>query len=107
MGRTVENEILAMSATYFKQRRQSQLKMCSNMRAAKERNRIENATAMRECGIILFGGEAFGGKHRIRLLTDDASPVLWLEVDGHLHRPRSYRGVLRTIARRLSRQRSG
>lgn len=91
-----------MSLTYFKSRRERQLKMLANMRAAKERKRLENAVAMREIGIIIFGGDAFGGKHRIRLMTDDIAPCLWIEIDGEIHRPWSYRGVLRMLARRLT-----
>lgn len=91
-----------MSITYSKQRAARHCKRLANMRAAKERKRLERAVAMREIGVILFDGEMFGGKHRIRCLTDDIAPVLWLEIDGQLHRPRSYRGVLRTIAKRLA-----
>lgn len=91
-----------MSLTYRNRLRETVLRKMRNMRAAKEHKRLENAVAMRECGIILFDGESFGGKHRIRLLTDDIAPVLWLEIDGHIHRPRSYRGVLRLLAMRIS-----
>ena len=73
------------------------------MRAAKERKRLANAIAMREYGVIIFQGEMFSGvTHRIRCLTDDAAPRLWLEIDGRIHRPVTYRGLLRLLARRLT-----
>ena len=46
----------------------------------------------------------FGGvTHRIRCLYRDGDPVLLLEIDGNPVRPRTYRGVLRMIAKRLTR----
>ena len=91
------------SVTYRKRRRDGCLRKMSNMRAAKERKRISHAVELREMGVILFHGEMFGGvTHRIRCLSDGVAPCLWLEIDGLIHRPRTYRGVLRMLTRRLA-----
>lgn len=71
--------------------------------AAKERKRMADAVAAKEVGVIVFTGQMFGGvTHRIRCLHRDGDRVLLLEIDGRPVRPRSYRGVLRLLAKRLT-----
>jgi predicted GIY-YIG superfamily endonuclease len=84
--------------------RAKMLEHITAMRVSKERKRLANKKPLAEAGFIEFTGEQFDdGRGKIwRCLTDDTTPAVWLEIDGHIHRPRSYRGVLRLLARRLT-----
>jgi len=89
------------SWTYRKKRREKVLRKMAVMRAAKERKRIAESVTATECGRILFDGPMFGGPHFLRCLSDSDERVVRLEIDGNLYKPKSYRGVLRLLARRI------
>lgn len=74
---------------------------CAAMRAAKERRRLEQAAAAVEVGVVQFSGPAFGGPHVLRALHRDGDGHLLVEIDGRAHRPRTLRGLVRVLARRL------
>ena len=71
--------------------------------AQRERNRLKRAEESVEVGRCVFSGVTFGGEHTMRILHRGDEPVVMLEIDGTHYRPRSYRGVLRLLARRLVR----
>lgn len=71
--------------------------------AAKRAKIIRVAVAADEVGVVVFAGPMFGGMtHRLRLLNQAGERHLLLEFDGVPAKPRTYRGVLRLLARRLT-----
>lgn len=73
------------------------------MRVAKERLRMERAVAAVEAGRVTFEGPCFGGRHVIRYLDAGDESRLWLEVDGKPVRPRTWRGLMRLVVKRVMR----
>ena len=71
------------------------------MRAAKERKRLAQVQEAREVGRVTFSGPMFGGEHVIRCLDVGDEMRLWIEIDGRQHRPRTWRGVMRMVCRRI------
>jgi hypothetical protein len=68
---------------------------------ARERNRMAAASAAQHVGSVLFAGPAFGGLHLVKAFARGDDPWLLLEIDGHAHRPRSLRGLVRLVCKRL------
>ena len=74
------------------------MRKCVNMRAAKERKRMEFGATMRDVGGIKTDG--LFGAHTIRLLSyGDGEPHYAITVDGEHRMARTERGVLRLLAR--------
>jgi hypothetical protein len=75
----------------------------ATMRAAKERRRREDAQAAECVGVVTFEGPMFGGKHELRCLylPSYSETHLMIEIDGRPHRPRTVRGVVGVLAKRL------
>lgn len=71
------------------------------MRAAKERKRLAQVRDALEVGRVTFVGPMFGGVHTIRCLDAEDEMRLWIEIDGLAHRPRTWRGLVRLVCRRL------
>lgn len=84
-----------------KRRRESELRRLANMRVAKERKRLAEADAAIEVGMIQFSGLMFGGEHILRCLSRSEKNHLLIEIDGRPHKPRTLRGLLALIAKRL------
>ena len=81
-----------------KQRRERVLRKCANMRAAKERKRMEFGSTLHDVGGITTDG--LFGTHTIRILSyGDAEPHYAITVDGEHRLARSERGILRLLAR--------
>ena len=55
----------------------------------------------REVGRVFFSGPMFGGEHTLRCLDAGDEARLWFEIDGRAHRPRSWRGLMRIICKRI------
>jgi hypothetical protein len=88
-----------------KLRLEAKRKRCAAMRAIKERKRLTAAQAAVCVGIVVFDGAMFGGKHTLRCWDFGDERMVWIEIDGQHHKPRSWRGVLRLIAKRLTNSR--
>jgi hypothetical protein len=43
----------------------------------------------------------FGGEHMIRCLDFGDEMRLWIEVDGRGHKPRSWKGLMRIVMKRI------
>ena len=72
-----------------------------NANAAKERKRLAEAEQAEEVGVVRFSGPAFGGEHEIRCMVRGEDRHLLLEIDGSAARPRTLRGLVRVVCRRL------
>jgi hypothetical protein len=92
-----------MSPNYYKRRRIKLLERSRKGVLARERKRLEAACEAREVGRIVFSGQMFGGEHSIRCLDAGNETQLWVEIDGQAHRPRTWRGLMRVICKRLGR----
>lgn len=91
------------SVSYFRaKRKRLQERSCKGV-LARERKRMAEATAATVVGVVKFSGTMFGGDHEILCLNRDGEKHIMLDIDGRPHRPTTYRGVLRLLARRLVR----
>ena len=87
-----------MVYTFHKQRRERVLRKCANMRAAKNRKRMEFGSTMHDVGGIATDGIL--GAHSIRFLSyGDAEPRYAVTVDGEHRQARTLRGIIRQMAR--------
>jgi hypothetical protein len=86
-------------------RLEAKRKRCAAMRAARERKRLERVQAAICVGTVTFDGPMFGGRHEVRCLFSDgySETKLMLEVDDRAYAPRTWRGVVKLIAKRLVR----
>lgn len=86
-----------MVFTFHKQRHERVLRKCAAMRAAKERKRMERATAILDVGG--FTTDGIFGKHVVRILSygDDGDHYA-ITVDGEHRQARTERGILRCLA---------
>ena len=81
-------------------RLEAKRKRCVEMRAAKERKRMERVSAMTDVGGITTDGIL--GKHFIRILSyGDGGRHYAITVDGEHRTARTERGILRCLARML------
>lgn len=85
-------------------RLQAKRERCARARAAKERKRLDTAGQWQDVGGIVTDGCL--GRHTIRLLACDgySDHRLAVVVDGRHRQARTYRGVLRCLARMVTRQ---
>ena len=74
------------------------------MREAKARKRMErpHELGVVEIGRVTFDGDAFGGKHEVRLLLPMGRPCVDLVVDGKVTAAKTLRGVRSVLMRRIS-----
>ena len=87
-----------MVFNFHKQRRERVLRKCVNMRAAKERKRMEFSATLRDVGGITTDG--LFGAHKVRILSyGDGGNHYAITVDGEHRQARTERGVLRLLAR--------
>lgn len=87
-----------MVFNFHKQRRERVLRKCVNMRAAKERKRMEFGATLRDVGGITTDG--LFGAHKVRILSyGDGGNHYAITVDGEHRQARTERGVLRLLAR--------
>ena len=87
-----------MVFNFHKQRRERVLRKCVNMRAAKERKRMEFGATLRDVGGITTDG--LFGAHKVRILSyGDGGNNYAITVDGEHRQARTERGVLRLLAR--------
>jgi hypothetical protein len=90
-----------MSPGYWKRRRTKLLERSRLGVLARERKRLARAQEAREVGQVTFSGPMFGGEHVIRCLDAGNENRLLVEVDGQAHRPRSWRGLMRVVCKRI------
>ena len=90
-----------MSPSYWKQLKTRRLERSRKGVLARERKRLAQAERAKWVGTIHFDGPAFNGQHQIRVAARSDEPFLLVDIDGFQHRPRSVRGLLRLICRRL------
>lgn len=78
---------------------------CKRMRDAKARKRMERPfeLGVAEIGRVTFDGDAFGGKHVVRLLLPLGRPCVDVEVDGKVTGAKTLRGVRALLMRRVGR----
>ena len=92
-----------MVYTLHKQRRERVLRKCANMRAAKDRKRIERTAAMLDVGGITTDG--IFGAHKIRMLSyNDGEPRYAITVDGEHRMARTERGIIRLLSEMIYRK---
>jgi hypothetical protein len=94
------------NGTFFcnhKARRERVLRRMSQMRAAKERKRLEQCQKAETVGTITFVGRMFGDQTHVMTLRLPAAEEsrLWVDIDGAACRPRTVRGLRKMIARRI------
>lgn len=92
-----------MSPSYWKCRKLNLLERSRKGVAARERKRLAHVQEAREVGYIEFCGPMFGGRHTIRCLAAGDEARLWIEIDGQAHRPRTWRGLMRMVCKRMMR----
>ena len=81
-------------------RLEAKRKRCVEMRAAKERKRMERVSAMTDVGGITTDGIL--GKHFIRILSyGDGGRHYAITVDGEHRQARTERGILRCVAQMI------
>ena len=90
------------SVNYYKARRQRLKERSRKGVLARERKRMAEATAATVVGVVRFSGTMFGGDHEILCLNRDGEKHIMLDIDGRPHKPTTYRGMLRLLARRLT-----
>lgn len=90
-----------MSPNYWKRRRAKLLERSKKGVLARERKRLAAVQEAREVGRVMFFGPMFGGEHILRCLDAGDETRLWIEVDGRAHRPRSWRGLMRVVCKRI------
>jgi len=90
-----------MSPSYWKRRKEKRLERSRLGVLARERNRLAQEEAAVHVGSVLFAGPAFGGMHLVRAFARGEGPGLLIEVDGQAHRPRTLRGLVRLVSKRL------
>lgn len=90
------------SVRYFKERRKRLQERSRKGVVARERKRIAEAQAATVVGVVRFSGSMFGGDHEILCLNRDGEKHIMLDIDGLPHKPTTYRGMLRLLARRLT-----
>lgn len=79
------------------------MRKCANMRAAKDRKRMERASTMVDCGG--FTTDGILGSHTVRILSyGDSGRHYAIAVDGEHRQARTERGILRLIAKMVSRK---
>lgn len=83
-------------------RHERKVKKCAAMRSAKDRKRLAQAQSVQEVGQIVFSGLMFGGEHTLRCLDAGDGTHLLIEIDGQAHKPKSWRGVMRMVCKRLT-----
>jgi len=89
-------------AKYFRERRKW-LQIRSRLGVlARERNRMARSMEAVEVGRIDFSGKMFG-HHCILCLHRDGDTSMMLNIDGIPFKPKTYRGVLKLLAKRLTR----
>ena len=85
-----------MASTSYKRRKaKAAEKKYVNMRATKERKRLERAEQSKVVGTMRTDG--IFGDHLIELIDCGDEEFLWIRVDGALRRPRTCAGVGRII----------
>ena len=89
------------SVRYFKERRKRLQERSRKGVVARERKRIAEAQEATVVGVVKFSGTMFGGDHEILCLNRDGEKHIMLDIDGGPHKPTTYRGMLRLLARRL------
>lgn len=92
-----------MVFSFHKQRRARVLRKCAAMRAAKERKRIERGSTLFDVGG--FATDGILGRHVIRVLSyGDGGNHYAITVDGEHRQARTERGIIRCIAKMISRK---
>jgi hypothetical protein len=92
-----------MSFSYYKRRRDRVLRKMADMRAAKERKRLEQAQSMRDVGG--FATDGCLGDHSVRLLAwPGEDRHLAVVVDGEHRQARTLRGIVRGLAEMIARR---
>jgi len=81
-------------------RKERKVNRCAQMRAAKERRRVERAEAVRDVGGFITDGCL--GFHEVRLMVYPDGERLAVVVDGKHRQARTYRGILRCAATMIS-----
>ena len=87
--------------SYSQLKKEKRIQWSRNANAAKAQKRISEAIVAQEVGTVVFDGAAFGGQHRIRSFQRGDDDYLLIEIDGKVHKPRTLRGLVRIICRRL------
>jgi hypothetical protein len=90
-----------MSPNYWKRRRAKLLERSRKGVLARERKRLAAVREAREVGKVVFFGPMFGGVHTLRCLDAGNETRLWIEVDRTAHRPRTWKGLMRVICKRI------
>lgn len=78
-------------------RKEAKAKRCAQMRAAKERKRIALSTSLKDVGGFVTDGCL--GNHVVRFMAFPDGERLAVVIDWNHRKFRTYRGVLRCIAK--------
>ena len=90
-----------MSPSYCKRRRAKLLERSRKGVEARERKRLAAVREAVEVGRVIFTGAMFGGEHVIRCLDVGDERVLCVEIDGRAQRPKTWRGLMRMVCKRI------